>query len=96
MQAKGRKMAEEDSTTPDRGEAGIAELSFEQALSELEGIVQRLERGEAGLDESIALYERGAALKRHCEAKLRDAELRIEKIELGAGDKVKLKETDIP
>ncbi|RMF15445.1 MAG: exodeoxyribonuclease VII small subunit [Alphaproteobacteria bacterium] len=89
-------MAEEDSTTPDGVEAGIAELSFEQALSELEGIVQRLERGEAGLDESIALYERGAALKRHCEAKLRDAELRIEKIELGADGEVKLKEADTP
>ncbi len=90
-------MSEESSTeSAAETEGEISTLSFEKALAELEDIVRRLERGEVGLDESIALYERGAALKRHCEAKLRDAELRIEQIELGADGEVKLKETDAP
>lgn len=61
----------------------IASLSFEQALAELEGIVQKLESGQAPLEESIALYERGARLKAHCEDKLRAAQLRVEKIVVG-------------
>jgi exodeoxyribonuclease VII small subunit len=55
-------------------------LSFEKALLELEQIVQKLESGSVDLEESIALYERGAALKAHCEAKLKAAQERIEKI----------------
>lgn len=55
-------------------------VSFEKALAELEGIVQKLESGSVELEESIALYERGAALKAHCEAKLKAAQERIEKI----------------
>jgi len=62
----------------------IASLSFEDALSELEQIVRRLETGTAKLDESIAAYERGAALKRHCEGKLREAQARVERIVVGA------------
>ncbi len=64
------------------GKAGsdIAGLSFEDALAELEAIVQRLEAGEGKLDEAIDAYERGAALKRHCEAKLREAQARIDRI----------------
>ncbi|MGH7091245.1 MAG: exodeoxyribonuclease VII small subunit [Stellaceae bacterium] len=58
----------------------IAGLSFEDALSELEQIVRRLEAGNAKLDEAIAAYERGAQLKRHCEAKLREAQLRVDRI----------------
>ena len=58
----------------------IATLSFEKALAELEAIVQKLESGGAALEESIALYERGAALKAHCEAKLKSAQEKIEKI----------------
>ena len=58
----------------------IANLSFEKALQELEGIVQKLESGGAELEESIALYERGAALRAHCEAKLKAAQEKIEKI----------------
>ncbi len=58
----------------------IAALTFERALAELEEIVTRLESGGAALDESIALYERGAALKAHCEAKLKAAHEKIEKI----------------
>jgi exodeoxyribonuclease VII small subunit len=57
-----------------------AGLSFEKALAELESIVQKLEQGSVDLEESIALYERGAALKAHCEAKLKAAQERIEKI----------------
>ena len=60
--------------------ADIAALSFEKALAELEDIVRKLEQGEVPLEESIALYERGAALKAHCEAKLKSAQERIEKI----------------
>ncbi len=61
----------------------IEELSFEGALKELEAIVARLEQGEVDLEDSIALYERGQALKTHCEKKLKSAEGRLEKIVLG-------------
>ena len=57
-------------------------MSFEAALRELEGIVGKLESGQAPLAESIAIYERGEALKKHCEAALKSAEARIEKITL--------------
>ena len=63
----------------------IATLPFERALADLEEIVTRLERGSVPLEESIAIYERGEALKTRCEALLRDAEMRIEKITLGPG-----------
>ncbi|HVW72072.1 MAG TPA: exodeoxyribonuclease VII small subunit [Rhizomicrobium sp.] len=66
-------------------EKAIDELSFESALKELEAIVSRLEQGEVDLEDSIALYERGQALKSHCEKKLKSAEGRLEKIVLGAG-----------
>ena len=62
----------------------VAELSFEVALKELEDIVGRLEQGEVDLEDSIALYERGQALKVHCEARLKAAEGRLEKIVHGA------------
>ena len=61
----------------------IKDLSFEDALSELEGIVTKLERGDAKLEESITIYERGAALKAHCDAKLKAAKLKVDKIVLG-------------
>jgi exodeoxyribonuclease VII small subunit len=60
-----------------------ADLSFEEALSRLETIVQRLESGQAPLEESITLYEEGARLKAQCEARLRAAQLRVEKIVVG-------------
>ncbi len=60
-------------------------LSFEQALSELERIVGQLESGQAPLEESIALYERGAYLKAHCEARLEQARLKVEKIVVSPG-----------
>lgn len=60
-------------------------LSFEQALAELERIVAQLESGQAPLEDSIRLYERGAQLKAHCESRLEAARLRVEKIVMGAG-----------
>jgi exodeoxyribonuclease VII small subunit len=63
--------------------ADIAALSFEQALGELEKIVAELESGQAPLERSIEMYERGAALKAHCEKRLEAARLRVEKIVVG-------------
>jgi exodeoxyribonuclease VII small subunit len=63
----------------------IKDMSFEVALRELETIVGKLESGQAPLAESIAIYERGEALKAHCEALLKAAEMRIEKITLRNG-----------
>lgn len=63
----------------------IATMSFEDAMKELEGVVSRLESGNASLEDSIKLYERGAALRAHCEARLREAEERVEKITLSQG-----------
>jgi exodeoxyribonuclease VII small subunit len=63
--------------------ADIASLSFEQALAELESIVQELESGQAPLERSIEMYERGARLKAHCEARLEAARLKVEKIVVG-------------
>ncbi|MBV8963466.1 MAG: exodeoxyribonuclease VII small subunit [Hyphomicrobiales bacterium] len=67
--------------------ADIAGLPFEKALAELETIVGRLERGDVPLEESIAIYERGEALKLRCEALLKLAEARIERITLSAQGK---------
>ncbi|MEL7215589.1 MAG: exodeoxyribonuclease VII small subunit [Pseudomonadota bacterium] len=66
----------------------IGAMNFEDALRELEGLVDRLDRGDVPLEQSIALYERGQALKAHCEAKLRDAEERVAKITAGPDGKV--------
>jgi exodeoxyribonuclease VII small subunit len=65
----------------------VSELSFEAAMKELDAIVARLEKGAVELDESIALYERGSKLKERCDALLKDAEARIERIRLGADGK---------
>lgn len=64
--------------------ADVSTLSFEQALRELEGIVGRLEQGSVPLEESLSIYERGEALRRHCDGLLRTAEARVEKIRLDA------------
>lgn len=58
----------------------IAQLSFEQALKELENLVRKLESGESGLEQSITEYERGTALKEHCLKKLHEARLKVERI----------------
>lgn len=63
-------------------EAAIKDMNFEDALRELESIVEKLERGDAPLEESITIYQRGAKLKAHCEGKLKDAQLKVEKIVL--------------
>jgi exodeoxyribonuclease VII small subunit len=59
-------------------------MSFEETMAELERVVGQLERGDVPLEESITLYERGAQLRAHCEAKLKAAEERVEKITRGA------------
>jgi len=71
-------------TTPSPLPADIAALSFEQALAELEKIVAELESGQAPLERSIEMYERGSLLKAHCESRLKAAQLRVEKIVVGA------------
>ena len=70
-------MAEESATS-------IKELSFEDALEQLEAIVHRLETGDAPLEQSIELYTRGDRLRAQCEARLKSAQARIEKIQLDA------------
>ena len=69
---------------PDTPPVPVADLSFEKALEELESIVQRLEQGKVNLEQSIADYERGEALKAHCDRLLKEAEGRVEKITRGA------------
>jgi exodeoxyribonuclease VII small subunit len=65
-------------------EPAIEGMSFEEALNELQGLVKALEKGEAKLEEAIRAYERGAALKQHCERKLREAQAKIDKIVIGS------------
>ncbi|NQY41051.1 MAG: exodeoxyribonuclease VII small subunit [Henriciella sp.] len=62
----------------------VTEMSFEEALAELETIVRHLEQGDVELEKSIAIYERGAELKKHCEARLKSAELKVEQIVQGS------------
>lgn len=70
-------------------DADIKSLSFEKALAQLEDIVSKLEGGKVDLEDSIKLYEKGEALKTHCETKLKEAEARIEKITLDPSGKPK-------
>ena len=67
--------------------ADVKKMPFERAIDELELIVKRLEEGKVPLEESVAIYERGEALKRRCEELLRHAEARVEKITLNADGK---------
>jgi exodeoxyribonuclease VII small subunit len=67
----------------------IVKMGFEEALAELEQIVRRLEGGAGKLDEAIQSYERGALLKRHCEAKLREAQARVDKVVMAADGSLK-------
>ena len=67
----------------------VKEMSFEQAIAELEKVVGQLERGDVALDESIALYERGAELRKRCQDKLKEAEEKVAKLTLdGDGNAV--------
>lgn len=73
-------------------ETPVSDLSFEQAMAELEKVVGQLERGDVALEESIALYERGAKLKKRCETKLKEAEEKVAAITLdGDGNPTGLK-----
>ncbi len=72
----------------------ISAMSFEDALAELEEIVTALESGSGKLEESISAYERGARLKAHCEARLKAAQQRVEKITLGADGTVSAEPMD--
>lgn len=63
-----------------------AELSFEEALRQLEEVVSVLERGDISLDEAIAAYEKGTILKAHCQKRLEEARLKVEKIDVPATD----------
>ncbi len=74
----------------------VTKLSFEDALEELKQIVANLEGGQGKLDQAIEAYQRGAALKRHCEAKLREAQEKIEKISLGPEGEVETEPFDSP
>ncbi|HEY3799436.1 MAG TPA: exodeoxyribonuclease VII small subunit [Caulobacteraceae bacterium] len=65
------------------GGEDIASMSFEAALAELERIVAELESGKTDLEQSIGAYERGSMLKAHCETKLKEAQLRVERIIVG-------------
>ncbi len=71
----------------DKAAEAIGKMSFEEALKELEDIVRRLEGGDVELEKSIEIYERGAKLKAHCEARLKAAELKIEQIVQGPDGK---------
>ena len=62
----------------------VDQMTFEQAMKELEAVVGQLERGDVALDQSIALYERGAALKKRCEEELKRAEEKVAAITLDA------------
>jgi len=75
--------------TPD----DIAALGFEEAMKELEKIVRDLESGQVKLDDAVKAYERGAALKQHCESKLKEARTKVEKI-TGAGKNLGLEPVD--
>ncbi len=68
----------------------IEGMSFEEALGELERIVQQLERGQLDLEGSIRAYERGTALRQHCAGKLKEVQLRVDKITQDREGKVKL------
>jgi exodeoxyribonuclease VII small subunit len=73
----------------------IEKLSFEEALSQLEEIVRQLESGSGKLDDAITAYEKGALLKRHCEAKLAEAKAKVDKISLAPDGTVSVQPTEI-
>jgi exodeoxyribonuclease VII small subunit len=68
--------------TQGQAPANLAEISFEDALRELEGIVTSLERGDVSLDDAITAFERDTALKAHCQARLEEARMKVEQIRL--------------
>jgi exodeoxyribonuclease VII small subunit len=79
-----RHKASRDRTMAENKNSDVKKLPFEKAIEELESIVKRLEEGKVPLEESVAIYERGEALKARCEELLKQAETRVEKITLDA------------
>jgi exodeoxyribonuclease VII small subunit len=77
-------------------ETPIAAMSFEAALAELETVVTRLERSDVPLEESLSLFARGAALRDHCEEKLKAAEARVTEITQGLDGAVRTPPDEIP
>ncbi len=73
----------------------IENLSFEEALAQLEEIVRQLESGSGKLDDAITAYEKGALLKRHCEAKLAEAKAKVDKISLAPDGSLTAQATEI-
>ena len=73
----------------------VGELSFEDALKELETIVEKLEGGEVPLEESIQIYERGAELKAHCQKKLKTPQLKVEQIVLNQDGEARAEPSDV-
>ncbi len=73
----------------------ITAMSFEDALAELEAIVRGLEEGKGNLEDAIGAYERGAALKRHCERKLNEARAKVDKISIGPDGAAELESMDL-
>lgn len=78
-----------------QGLPDISALSFEEALAELETIVRQLEGGQGRLDEAIDAYSRGALLKRHCEAKLAEAQAKVERIVVGSDGQISTQPAEI-
>lgn len=74
----------------------IKDLSFEEAITQLETIVRELESGRTKLDDAVSAYEKAITLKKFCEAKLKDAQLKIEKIEITPSDEVKVSKFTVP
>lgn len=72
--------AHQASRPPELAVGDVSDLSFEEALSQLEGIVKSLEGGRSTLAQAISEYERGTALRRHCEAKLAEAEAKVQAV----------------
>lgn len=77
-------------------ENNISDLSFEEALSQLEKIVQELESGRIKLDDAVAAYEKASNLKKLCEDKLKSAQLKIEKLEISSNNQVTSSEFTVP
>tara|TARA_B100000686_G_scaffold305461_1_gene343918 strand:+ start:388 stop:651 length:264 start_codon:yes stop_codon:yes gene_type:complete len=83
--------SDDDAQIPEQ----IQAMSFEEALEALEEIVQRLDSGQVSLEESIDIYTRGTHLKRHCEAKLRSAKERVDKIVVGSDGAIGVEPEDL-
>jgi exodeoxyribonuclease VII small subunit len=83
----GPALVNRDLSVADNTYTDVKKLPFERAIEELETIIKRLEEGKVPLEESVAIYERGEALKRRCEELLKAAEARVEKMTLDAGGK---------